>query len=621
MVKRWSVLIGLALVPVVVHGQYFMIPAERQTPSELERSQEEFTVSSASESASSEPANPESANPPSMMVPAPANASSSASSAITPRSETLETPPPRDTETVPPITDTTPLPQPSPVAPVKIAPLVPVIKVFVTVTSPNGGETVELKKSTSQYVTFEYGGPLDPSSGNYSYRVELWRSGTLLGNTSTLDRYQLNPHESSKTSSFMTGEYWGPKPPYSKEKKRALPGGGYAIRVVLIEAVTPPGKPTEYKELASDLSDGTFTYTGSTEVPAFIKPEPLWVKVGSPNGGEAVLLTDKTASVSVTYGGTFNMEKSGNYEYRIELLRHGVVLGNISNFDTTQLNPYKSSVNYGGAPGEYWMTKPGAGKELKKAEPGAGYQFRATLLEAVTPPGEPTIHKQLVSDVSDGTFSYVTSVHSAVIRASELETLRDIGVEGDAFVVIGGGETLSDVSVLLPFAARLREAELLKKVTVRGWDPVQKVIVEPFTVKNAEDLGEHVAALAVSDEHIKSVEVRGTGIEMHYGMPGHLFGFIPVTMNLRSSVDLADDAETRVKVRFPWYRFLVSTRVDRTEVESELRTKLDQLSEMGEMEQLRLQMQMDRMSKALSTLSNILKKISDTASGITQNIK
>ena len=49
--------------------------------------------------------------------------------------------------------------------------------------------------------------------------------------------------------------------------------------------------------------------------------------------------------------------------------------------------------------------------------------------------------------------------------------------------------------------------------------------------------------------------------------------------------------------------------------------QMDNMSEMGETESLRLQMAMDRLSKMMSTLSNILKKISDTAQGITQNIK
>lgn len=48
---------------------------------------------------------------------------------------------------------------------------------------------------------------------------------------------------------------------------------------------------------------------------------------------------------------------------------------------------------------------------------------------------------------------------------------------------------------------------------------------------------------------------------------------------------------------------------------------LDSLNEMGEMESLRLQMAMDRLARLMSTLSNILKKISDTAATITQNLK
>ena len=52
-----------------------------------------------------------------------------------------------------------------------------------------------------------------------------------------------------------------------------------------------------------------------------------------------------------------------------------------------------------------------------------------------------------------------------------------------------------------------------------------------------------------------------------------------------------------------------------------LKNDLDSMSELGEMESLRLQMVMDRLSKMMSTLSNILKKISDTTQAITQNLK
>jgi hypothetical protein len=56
-------------------------------------------------------------------------------------------------------------------------------------------------------------------------------------------------------------------------------------------------------------------------------------------------------------------------------------------------------------------------------------------------------------------------------------------------------------------------------------------------------------------------------------------------------------------------------------VVDQMKNDLDSMSEMGEMESLRLQMAMDRLSKMMSTLSNLLKKISDTASQITQNLK
>ena len=56
-------------------------------------------------------------------------------------------------------------------------------------------------------------------------------------------------------------------------------------------------------------------------------------------------------------------------------------------------------------------------------------------------------------------------------------------------------------------------------------------------------------------------------------------------------------------------------------IRDDLRDKLDSLSEMGEMESLRLQMIMDRRSKMIQTLSNIMKKISDTSQSIIQNIK
>jgi hypothetical protein len=53
----------------------------------------------------------------------------------------------------------------------------------------------------------------------------------------------------------------------------------------------------------------------------------------------------------------------------------------------------------------------------------------------------------------------------------------------------------------------------------------------------------------------------------------------------------------------------------------ELKGKLDGMNEMSEMTSLRLQMMMDRRSKFISTLSNIMKKISTTQEALVQNLK
>ncbi len=63
---------------------------------------------------------------------------------------------------------------------------------------------------------------------------------------------------------------------------------------------------------------------------------------------------------------------------------------------------------------------------------------------------------------------------------------------------------------------------------------------------------------------------------------------------------------------------------ERAELDGEidrLQENLDDLSDADELRSLKLQMAMDRLSKLMSTLSNIQKKMSDTAQSISQNIK
>jgi hypothetical protein len=56
-------------------------------------------------------------------------------------------------------------------------------------------------------------------------------------------------------------------------------------------------------------------------------------------------------------------------------------------------------------------------------------------------------------------------------------------------------------------------------------------------------------------------------------------------------------------------------------IQTQLQNGLNSLNEMSEMTSMRLQMAMDRRSKFVETLSNIMKKISDTSDSIVANLK
>jgi hypothetical protein len=81
---------------------------------------------------------------------------------------------------------------------------------------------------------------------------------------------------------------------------------------------------------------------------------------------------------------------------------------------------------------------------------------------------------------------------------------------------------------------------------------------------------------------------------------------------------LLDKAE---RTRIIYRPSAASGQLSKADLEASIAETKDSLSDMSQMDQLQLQMAMDRLSKAMSTLSNVLKKVSDTQGSITNNIK
>ncbi len=95
-------------------------------------------------------------------------------------------------------------------------------------------------------------------------------------------------------------------------------------------------------------------------------------------------------------------------------------------------------------------------------------------------------------------------------------------------------------------------------------------------------------------------------------------------MQLPPTTDLYKLAGSEVRNRFPNLRQeLADVLVFHLlgEVVRDMNTQSASLSQMSEMDSLRLQMMMDRRSKFITTLSNIMKKISATQDAVVQNLK
>ena len=84
------------------------------------------------------------------------------------------------------------------------------------------------------------------------------------------------------------------------------------------------------------------------------------------------------------------------------------------------------------------------------------------------------------------------------------------------------------------------------------------------------------------------------------------------------------DPEEKERVRFvptDLYPGKLQSVAQLQAVQEDLQNQLYSMSELGELASLRLQMVMDRRSRFMSTLSNLMKKIGDTDQQITQNLK
>ena len=358
--------------------------------------------------------------------------------------------------------------------------------------------------------------------------------------------------------------------------------------------------------------------------PNTLSLEKFFVTVKFPNGGEIITFDENAVTnISFDYGGPFDPKKSGRYFFKIELWSGENRLGDLSYADRYPINHLEFSKTYKHTPGEYWVPKGSWGmsfKDVTYAPAGSDYRYKVILMEAITLPGEPTQYKNVAEDFTDGAFSLRNAAQQP-LRASQAEItgaaakyIKIMDIQGES----------SDSKKMIVDAAGLRAA------VAQG-----KIEKSELTGKNA-DAFEHIAKLAVDDEHIKSVETSPSHIVVRYSNSGKLLGFIPVRFVTTNTADTAacggsGDAAAgeRVKVTLPWYSFLIKKNFSARDIGNALNQDFVKLNPQPEpplppsdtMENIALQTKIQNLSNHVQAISNILKAGCDAQQAAIQNMR
>jgi hypothetical protein len=171
-------------------------------------------------------------------------------------------------------------------------------------------------------------------------------------------------------------------------------------------------------------------------------------------------------------------------------------------------------------------------------------------------------NKITTSLTADGTIS---SNDKAAIRGAYLELMAEYrngtidnarvekirGFIRDAAACVEDGTTVKA-------AVGSSETETNAVVTVTRDDLIEDDyefdVPLPASVRTESSLKSYIATNLAHDDNIKSITAESAKTETVYKQDGRLLGFIPVKMNVRSTVN----ADGTAKVRYPWYKFMTS---------------------------------------------------------------
>ena len=139
-------------------------------------------------------------------------------------------------------------------------------------------------------------------------------------------------------------------------------------------------------------------------------------------------------------------------------------------------------------------------------------------------------------------------------------------------------------------------------ISVRGWDPDKKAAITAV-----------VEARVAEDANIKSADVSEDTVSIDYSEPARFLGFFHSNIGFTVSAD----ASGRVKVKFPWYRFLFALGSD----DSASATMHVYQHNQTDLEFLKLKDTAQRQTQIFQTLTEALKTHEDASLQASSNVK
>lgn len=157
-------------------------------------------------------------------------------------------------------------------------------------------------------------------------------------------------------------------------------------------------------------------------------------------------------------------------------------------------------------------------------------------------------------------------------------------------------------------------------VEVRGWDPKQKqeflaTVKAHAQVQSGQDLENFAKGVLLENENMEEISLNFEKIKMKHRASGKLFGFIPVSFTETVEIDSATEEAGRIKVKFPWFAFLIAEDISAEEIEAEI--GMNEKWMRGDNENWNFGAQ----AEIMASISNVLKTKHDTVKNSINNIR